>query len=249
VLALLLFSAALAGLVGLANGPWLRVSAVTHTGERYTPSALLDEIVDGYRGASLLTVDSQALRTRLTSLPTVADASVELLLPGELRVRISEKAPAFVWRTTAVQLVGASDGTVLAELPLSTTLGAELAQVPAIDDDRRTSRELTIGDVLPAAELRVARQLVALDPEVIGSRARTLSVTMDDELGFVIVSPQPAWRAAMGFYEMDPREDQETADARLEQQLAAIRTLFATRDEGAISWLDARNPGRVYWAP
>jgi hypothetical protein len=53
----------------------------------------------------------------------------------------------------------------------------------------------------------------------------------------------------MGFYELDPREDQAAADARLEQQMAAIRTLFTTRNEHAVSWLDARNPGKVYWAP
>ena len=84
-----------------------------------------------------------------------------------------------------------------------------------------------MGDVLPAGELRVAQQLVTLDPDLIGSRSRQLSVSVDDELGFLIASLQPPWRAAMGFYELDPREDQAAAEARLEQQLAAIRTLFA----------------------
>ena len=72
---------------------------------------------------------------------------------------------------------------------------------------------------------------------------------MDHQLGFVLESAQPAWTAAMGFYQLDPREDQAAADARLEQQLAAIRTLLATRPERNVSWLDARNPGKVYWTP
>jgi cell division septal protein FtsQ len=248
ILAVLVFAAAVAAAVAVVNGPWLRITAVGHSGQRYTPAAELDAILDGYRGAPLLTVDSEALRDRVTSLPAVADASVKMLLPGELRISISEKAPAFVWRTTAVQLVGAADGTILAELPLYAALD-NLAHLPKVEDERVASRGLTVGDVLPAAELRVAMRLVVLDPDLIGSRARGLTVSVDDQFGFLIASSQPAWQAAMGFYQLDPREDQASAEARLEQQLAAIRTLFATRHERAVSWLDARNPGKVYWAP
>jgi hypothetical protein len=249
VLAVLLFAASVAGLVTLVNGPWLRVSAVAHAGERFTSTLALDQIIDGYRGAPLLSVDADALRRRLTELPAVADAQVTMQLPGELRVTITEKLPAFVWRTTAVQLVGAADGSIITELLLNDMPIAGLRRLPVVQDDRFASRALTVGDVVPAAELRVALRLFALDPEVLGSRARRVSVSMDDEYGFLITSPQPAWRAAMGFYELDPREGRASADARLDQQLAAIRTLFATRREQAVSWLDARNPGKVYWAP
>ena len=249
VLALLLFTAAVVGVVTVANGPWLRITAVAHGGQRYTPVAELDEIVDGYRGAPILAVDSAALHARLTALPTVDDAKVELLLPGELRVSISEKPPAFVWRTSAVQLIGADDGTIMADLPLGAALDGDLAGLPAIDDGRLASHGLTVGDVVPPEELRVALELAELDPDLIGSRARRVRVELDEELGFLIVSEAPPWRAAMGFYELDPREDQAAADERLEEQLAAIRTLFATRSEHDVSWLDARNPGKVYWAP
>jgi hypothetical protein len=249
VLAVLLFAASVAGLVTLVNGPWLRVNVVAHTGGRFTSTLVLDQIIDGYRGVPLLSVDSDALRRRLTELPAVADAQVTMQLPGELRVRIAEKQPAFIWRTTAVQLVGAADGSIITELLLSDQPDAALRRLPVVQDDRFPSRALTVGDVLPAAELRVALRLFALDPELLGSRARRLSVSLDDQYGFLLTSPQPAWRAAMGFYELDPREDRASANARLEQQLAAIRTLFATRQERAVSWLDARNPGKVYWAP
>jgi cell division septal protein FtsQ len=249
MLALLLFAAVVGGLVTLVNGPWLRVATVAHDGARYTPTYTLDEIMAGYRGAALLAVDSRALRQRLVGLPAVADATVDMRLPAELRVSISEKAPTFIWRTGAVQLIGAADGSLIAELPLYAAAGAELEGLPAIEDDRLASRGLTIGDVLPAAELRVALRLIGLDPELVGSRARQLSVSINDEYGFQLSSSQLAWRAAMGFYELDPREDQAAAEARLERQLAAIRTLFATRSERGVSWLDARNPGKVYWSP
>jgi cell division septal protein FtsQ len=249
VLAFLLFAAAAGGLSALVNGPWLRVNAMTYAGERFTSTVALDQIMEGYRGVPLLTIDSDGLRHRLAELPAVADAQVDMRLPGELRVSITEKRPAFIWRTAAVQLVGAADGSIITELLLSAEPDAGLQRLPVVEDERFASRSLTVGDVLPAAELRVALRLITLAPDVLGSRARRLTVSIDDQYGFVITTLQPAWRAAIGFYQLDPHEDRVAADARLEQQLTAIRTLFATRPERAVSWLDVRNPGKVYWAP
>jgi hypothetical protein len=137
----------------------------------------------------------------------------------------------------------------MAELPIDTELDADLRGLPAVSDERQASRGWTVGDVLNEAEVRVALRLVTLEPELIGSATKGLTVSVDDEFGFTLASSQPTWLAAMGFYELDPREDRAGADARLERQLAAIRTLFSTRNERAVSWLDARNPGKVYWAP
>ncbi|HET6745782.1 MAG TPA: FtsQ-type POTRA domain-containing protein, partial [Candidatus Limnocylindria bacterium] len=207
LLALLIFVGAVAGLVVAINGPWLRITTVAHAGQRYAPVQELDAIMDGYRGASVLSIDSEALQKRLTALPAIAEASVTVSLPGDLRVELSEKAPAFVWRTSAVQLIGAADGTILAELPLDAELDQDLGGLPGVTDARRASRGWTVGDVVNDAEVRVALRLVALDPDLIGSRSRSLTVSVDDQFGFMLASSQPVWRAAMGFYELDPRED------------------------------------------
>ena len=167
----------------------------------------------------------------------------------ELQVAITEKAPAFLWRTQRAVLVGARDGTIIAELPLDQALPDGLRRLPSVEDERFVSRLLSVGDAVPPAELRVAKRLTALDPRLIGSRASALEVKVDYQMGFVLEATQPAWTAALGFYQLDPREDQAAADAKLEQQLAAIRTLFATRPERNVSWLDASNPGKVYWSP
>jgi hypothetical protein len=247
--AIFLFTVAIAGLVAGIYGPWMRVTALGHSGDAYTPSGTVQQILDEYRGLPILVVDRADLRDRLAALPTVADAEVELRLPGELQVAITEKSPAFVWRTARAVLIGARDGTIIAELPVDEELPHELRRLPSVDDDRFTSRLLGVGDAVPSAELRVAMQLSALDARQIGSRATALAVQVDYEMGFVLESSQPTWSAALGFYELDPREDQAAADARLDQQLAAIRTLFAARPERSVSWLDVRNPGKVYWIP
>ena len=249
ILALLLFTATIVALVAGVYGPWMRVAALGHTGDAYTPAGRIQEILDDYRGAPILAVDRAALRARLAALPTVADAQIELRLPGELQVAITEKAPAFLWRTQRAVLVAARDGTIIAELPLTEVLPDGLRGLPSVEDERFVSRLLSVGDAVPPAELQVAKRLTALDPRLIGSHASALVVKVDYQKGFLLESIQPAWTAAMGFYQLDPREDQAAADARLEQQLAAIRTLFATRPEREVSLLDARNPGKVYWTP
>jgi hypothetical protein len=248
-LALVGFAAAVAGLVTVVNGPWLRVSSVAHAGAHYTSPGALDEIVGAYRGDSLLGLDTAGLLRRVRDLPAVADARVETALPGTLRVTISEKTAALIWRTRSAQLVASADGSIIDSRSLSEVLTGELGRLPLIDDTRPRTETPRPGDVLPEADMRTAMRLITLDPKLIGSRARRLGVSVDREYGFMIASSAPPWRAALGFYELDPQEDRAGADARLEQQLAAIRTLFATRREWAVSWLDARNPGKVYWSP
>jgi cell division septal protein FtsQ len=249
ILALLLFSATIAALVAGVYGPWMRVSALGHTGDAFTPSDRVQAILDDYRGQSILAVDRAGLRDRLAALPTVADAEIELRLPGELQVAITEKDPAFLWRTPRAVMIGASDGTLIAELPLTDAVPSDLRALPQVSDGRFVSRLLTVGDAVPPAELRVANRLTDLDPRLIGSRADAVAVKVDYQMGFMLESAAPAWSVALGFYQLDPREDEAAADARLERQLAAIRTLFAMRPERGVSWLDARNPGKVYWTP
>lgn len=249
LLALLGFMVAVAGLVTLVNGPWLRITAVAHAGERYTAPWELDEVMDGYRGSSVLTLDTDALVRRLRQLPTVADARIEAALPGTLKVIVAEKAPALIWRTASAQLVAAADGSIITSRSVAEQLTGELGRLPVLSDTRPRTQTPAPGDVLPAADVRTARRLLALDPTVIGSGTRHLEVSIDRVYGFMVASGSPGWRAALGFYEVDPQDDQETADARLSEQLAAIRTLFSTRREWAVSWLDVRNPGKVYWRP
>jgi len=249
VLALVLFAVLLGAGVTLVNGPWLRVERLAHAGERYTPAATLDEVLAAYRGLPLLAVDSRVIVERLRSLPAVASAEVSAVLPDQLRVTIAEKQPAFTWVTSVLRLVGAADGTLIGELPRDAEVPADLAGLPAIDDQRRGSRGLTMGDVLSTAELSMALRLLEVEPALLGSASSGLSLRIDSEYGFVLVSAQPGWQAALGFYGRDPAGDEVAPEVRFDQQAAAIRTLFAGQPETSVRWVDARNPGRVYWAP
>lgn len=247
-LALLLFAALVGGLVSLVHGPWLRVAQVASAGERFTASHTLEALLAPYRGTPLLSLDSVSLEARLRQLPAVAEARVRAELPDRLSVEISEKPPAFTWLTPAARLVVAADGSVIGQLARDDGVPDDLAALPTVDDQRSGSRRTAVGDTIPAAELRATERLLAIDPGLIGSAASRFVLRIDDEYGFLLVSRQPPWRAALGFYQLDPSESEAAAVARLDAQVSAVRTLFATQPEASITWVDARNPGKVYWA-
>ena len=247
LLALVLAATLVAGFLWLLEGPWLRIGSVAWAGARYTSSNDVAAILEPLKGSSLLTLDDTAVAARLTSLPAVRAARVEPTLPGGISVQLEEKAPALIWQTSAVRLVVAADGAVFGETALGASL-APLAGLPLVDDRRRASLDIYIGDRIPEPEWSIAIRLAAINPATLGSKAKALQVRLDDRCGFVIAPRNGAgWATAMGLYGMDP--DPTATATRIGAQVAAIRTLFAAHRESTVGWVDARNPGRVYWGP
>ena len=240
-------AAAAAGLVALLSGPWLRVTEVTWAGEQFTEQRDLHRLLDRQRGSSVLAVDTRALSDRLQRLPTVAQATVSASLPGRVDVTIVEREATFVWETSGALLLGAADGTLFTALPSDAELDEPLALLPRVVDERAMARLMTAGDQVPDGLMRTALSLASLDPASLGSKAELLSVRLDDEFGFRLVAAEPGWELALGVYGMDPDQTAAEATARLERQVTAVRTLFATRAEAEIGWVDARNPGKVYF--
>lgn len=239
--------AAVAGLVALLNGPWLRVQQVTWDGARYTDTAELASLLEGQQGASVLAVDTRAIGDRLERLPAVAEAGVAASLTGRVTATLVEREVAFVWETRSARLLGSDDGTIFAAIRGDAELAAELAAAPRITDDRRSSRLLTVGDTIPEALLETTMRILRIDPATLGSRAERVTVRIDDEYGFRLASTEPGWEIAFGVYGTDPRVTSAEAAARLERQVTAVRTLFAEEPEDGIGWVDVRNPGKVYF--
>jgi cell division protein FtsQ len=234
-------------LVALAGGPWLRVADVAWEGDRYTPAGELEEALEAELGATILAVDTRALRDRIEALPGVAEARVAADLTGAVTASIVEHAPAFVWHAARARFIGAEDGTLFAIAASDGPLPEGLSGLPTVSDERAESRLLAVGDRIPAALLRTATALSQLDPVALGSEADRLSVAVDDEHGFRLRAPEPGWEAAFGVYGLDPRETTAVSEARLERQVTAVRTLFASHSEAEIAWVDVRNPGKVYF--
>lgn len=239
--------AAVAGLVALLNGPWLRVEQVTWDGAKFTDTAELASLLDGQQGMSVLAVDTRAIGDRLEGLPAVAEAAVAASLTGRVTATLVEREVAFVWETRSARLLGSDDGIIFAAVSGDAELAPDLAAAPRISDDRRSSRLLTVGDTIPEALLDTTMRILRIDPATLGSRAERLTVRIDDEYGFRLASTEPGWEIAFGVYGTDPRVTSAEAAARLERQVTAVRTLFAEEPEDGIGWVDVRNPGKVYF--
>jgi cell division septal protein FtsQ len=241
-----LFATVLVALVVLVNGPWLRIRHIAFAGQQLTAEQQLADATASLHGASLLTLQSDAVLERLHGLPAVADVRIEPRLLDGVEVTVVEKRPAFVWRTSRARLVGAADGTLIAAQPLAGKLPELLARLPQIDDRRPEATQLAVGDAIPDGLLDTAMRLSQVDPARLGSSAKRLDLRLDLEHGFLLVSSKPDWQAAFGLYGLDPTQEQPP-EGRIEQQIAAVRTLFATHPEASVSWVDARNPGKVYF--
>jgi len=235
------------GLAWLAGGPLLRVRTVSYAGAGWTARADLDAVMGPVVGRSALLVDAASLALELSDLPAIERASVEVRPFGEVRVALVEGGAVAVWRTSAAQLLVAEDGTVVGVVSLEAAPRGTLVGLPVIEDQREASHDLTVGDALRSTELDAALVLAVLPAGRLGSQAAVLSVALDPTYGFVLSSPQAGWRAAFGFYGLDPGDTPETMAARIASQASAVRTLFASHPEAQVAWVDARNPGRVYF--
>ncbi len=236
-----------AGLVVMLNGPWLHVTELAWAGDKLTSGDELARLMEPARGRNLLTLDTAALAARIERLPAVESAEVSAQLPGRLALSVHEKAPSFIWQTRTLRLIGAADGALIGALSLRDPLPSAFGKLPLIDDQRESARLTGVGDVIPGSMLEVARYLSALDPALLGSRATHLSIRLDDEFGFILVSGEAAWQAAFGFYGLEPADRGQGLRDRIGRQVAAVRTLFASEPETGVSWVDARNPGKVYF--
>lgn len=245
-LAILGAAAVVAGIVAALNGPWFRVASVEWSGGARTQEADVAAILQGQVGTSVLAVDTGALAASLEALPSVETARVEADLAGHVRATITEPEVAFVWDTRRSRFLGAEDGTLFAETA-NGALDDALAGVPHIVDDRFVGRRLLVGDRIPGPLLEAAHRILAVDPVAMGSIATRLRVKLDDEYGFRLASGELGWEVALGVYGIDPNETAADMAARLDRQVAAVRTLFAERPETNIGWVDVRNPGKVYF--
>ena len=139
---------------------------------------------------------------RIETLPAVREATVTATLPHTLTVSVVERRPILVWRTGVGAWLVDGDGRLFA--PASLVDAAELGTgatgtpLPAVDD-QRAGTTLTLGEVVPALDLDVARLLLTVTPELLRSGAPELFVRLEDGDGYVLDAPG-AWQAVFGPY-------------------------------------------------
>lgn len=156
------------GLLALSRSPLLAVRTIDVRGvERLSPDRVRG-LADVDPGADLLWLDLPAVEARIEQGRWVADASVDRELPSTLAIRIAERVPVALVRTSAGDTVVAGDGTLLGHARRGLRL-------PRLD---LHAAQLGREDVAPSelsSLARVARWL----PDAVRARVETLGLRGD----------------------------------------------------------------------
>ena len=150
--------------------PSFKVQEITITGlDKISADELLSAA--GIReGINIWKIKSPEIRKRLTALPRVADVQVERILPGKVRIVVTEKYPLAVIPYHGSYFEVASDGIIIGvrddykgEYPLINGLAWGSMDVgTSIPDQLRGEiisiflRELSLSPALPLAEINVS---------------------------------------------------------------------------------------------
>jgi POTRA domain, FtsQ-type len=226
---------------GVAASPAFGVRSLDVSGAVVTTSAEVDAVLAlGSPPPNSFTLATDALRSGLDAIPSIAGAEVHVVLPGTLRVQIVERTPILAWRVGAALLLVDRDGNVFADAGAADATAAAraiAAGLPTVDDLRATGAPVggvatdvgtlpAVGGQLGPIELDVATRLLSLRPADIGSSAAGLEVQLDDQDGWTVRPAVAApWTAVFGFYSPTLRP----ADL-VPQQVRLLRSLLAGRE-------------------
>jgi len=221
--------AALMGLT-LGSGWWLvttdRLDVPAHeaqvSGGHFTDPTLLGAALgsaaDGH--TNIFQVHTAGIRRALLDLPSVAQAQVMVALPNEMTVTVTERVPVFAIAATDGTYLIDETGVVLQRLGVGEPLPGGL---PVIHDDRQTwAPSLVVGSRLDGVDLAALLQLGALTPTEIGSHAAGLTISADDDNGYVVSPTGGGWRAIFGHYTPNLRPPDMIAG-----QVQCLRSLLA----------------------
>jgi cell division septal protein FtsQ len=232
VLAATAVLAAAGALYGATSSEAFRLERLGVSGIGRTSEVDVRAIVEGVVGErpNLFRVRTDEVATAIAELPAVRSADVRVILPDRLDVVVTERVPILVWAVGERRLLADADGRVLAEAE-----GREAGTLPVAEDGRKDPVIPAPGERLDATDLAVVRQLGALSPASIGSKASRLKLAVDDRMGWTITAEPAGWQAIFGVYASRIRTPDVVA-----AQVQCLASLLAT-DEARIS--------TVYLAP
>lgn len=188
-----------------------------------------ERLSDIDRRPNVFRVKASDIVSELSTLTEVDAASARVTLPAGLTVALDERDPVFIWsngerswlvdeegmlfapahEATAAAVRAATLGDVPGDAADSEVGAADetgndptlraRAVLPKVEDARLPDEPPTVGTHLDPLDRAVMRQLLALTPGMLRSRATQLTLTVDESAGYVLESDE-GWRALFGHY-------------------------------------------------
>lgn len=209
----------------------LRVDTIVVDGNRYLSSGEVLALMDGLRGANLVTADLERHRDRLLTSGWVATVTLRRVLPSTVEVTVEERHPIGLGRFGAELYLVDATGTVIDEY------GPRFAsfRLPIIDGLMPPGEQ---GVVVDQGRGRLAaRLLVALRPRPDLSE-RVSQIDVSDPYNAVVLLSDDPTRLHLGH---------EQFVARLDDYLELVPALRARVPD--IDYVDLRFDQRVYVRP
>lgn len=197
-------------------------------GVHFTDPALVAATIGIVPGEhpNVFRVATQSIARALREVPSIAGAQVVAELPNQLIITVTERQPVMAIAAVGGTYLVDETGVVLQKLGDGEAMPAGL---PVVHDDRQTwAPGLAVGTRLNDVDLAAVLQLAALTPAAVGSRAPGLTVSADDNDGYVVSPTNGGWRAIFGHYTPTLRPPDLIAS-----QVQCLRSLLAA-DEGSV---------------
>ncbi|HSG85361.1 MAG TPA: FtsQ-type POTRA domain-containing protein [Candidatus Limnocylindrales bacterium] len=224
------------GLYGLATSPVFGLERLVVEGAELTDDAAIRGMVDLPAGEPLVVLRTDSLAASLRTLPAVADAQLQVGLPGTVTIRVTERRPIAAWRVDERLFLVDVDGRVIAEGSPDAALPRLAAAdgggpVPVIVDGRPAAG-IRVGATLNPVVLDAARRLGSLVPTDAGTEAPRLAVAFDEAAGWIVRpdgDPALGWTAIFGFYTSDLASDLRPT-SMIPAQVRLLRSLLDGRE-------------------
>ena len=134
----------------------LTVTRITVRGNERLSRGEVLALLEGLRGASMVTADLEQWRRKLLASPWVSDAALRRELPGTLAVLVSERQPMAIGRIRDVLYLIDQEGMIIDEfgpnyaefdLPIVDGLASRRTGATLVDDSRAALAARLLGDL------------------------------------------------------------------------------------------------------
>lgn len=218
--------------------PMFRVdpATVTVAGARFTDESLIRRTTGlvGDIRPSLFILATRRMEADIEQLPTVVSADVTATLPDKVAISVVERTPMVAWwvgedrdEGYLVDVEGVVLGPTTSIPAVELGDGATGSALPHVSDGR-TGVSLVPGGRVDPVDLEAVRLLGALTPALVGSEAPALTLSVDDEDGFVLEWAD-RWRAVFGHYTRTLLPPD-----RIPAQVQCLAALLAAREDEVV---------------
>jgi cell division protein FtsQ len=216
-----------AALIGSAVGPFWRIRDVEVAG---THHVRVDSAVSAAAlvNAGTFTASATAARARLLELPAVRDARVEIRIPAQARIVLTERVAIGRWSAGGVEWFVDADGVIF------DSIDPRAAPALRVTDERGARKA---GERLDPALVEAAFKLARLEPQDLRADATSPRVVLTQGANALVLRTAAGWEIRFGGAE------------RIDEKIANARRFLRENPERKLDYLDVRTPDSIVVSP